>query len=54
QWCKLVIPRLWRQPFLYVKKGNPKLISIFLTFLTDKKRKTLLTNGIILSSLPDC
>ncbi|CAG8487049.1 542_t:CDS:2 [Cetraspora pellucida] len=54
QWCKLVIPRLWRQPFLYAKKGCPKLISILLTFLTDKKRRILLTNGIILSSLPDC
>ncbi|RIB25316.1 hypothetical protein C2G38_2031160 [Gigaspora rosea] len=56
QWCKLVIPLLWRQPFLYVRKGNPKLITTFLTFLNDKNRRILLSNGIILSSLlkPDC
>ncbi|CAG8509770.1 17415_t:CDS:2, partial [Dentiscutata heterogama] len=51
QWCRLVIPRLWRQPFLYVRKGNPKLISTFLAFLNDKSRRTLLSNGITLSSL---
>ncbi|CAG8437963.1 1022_t:CDS:2 [Scutellospora calospora] len=51
QWCRLVIPRLWRQPFLYVRKGNPKLISTFLIFLNDNKRRGLQSDGIIFSSL---
>ncbi|CAG8673884.1 3122_t:CDS:2, partial [Scutellospora calospora] len=53
QWCRIAIPILWSQPFLFEKKSYLPVISMYLKCLEDHDIKSLLNQGIDISLMSD-
>ncbi|CAG8797746.1 15197_t:CDS:2, partial [Racocetra fulgida] len=54
QWCRIAVPILWSQPFLFGKDIDYlPVISMYLKCLGDQDKKSLLNQGIDISLMSD-